>query len=132
MRIFVIAPQGTALYASPSGSDANPGTREAPLRTVAAAIAAAAPNGADVFLAGGTYAEDQFTLASGVSLFGGFDPSFTDRDPAANVTILSGGTTAMTGGGIGDVRVDGADDPERERHRRGASPTRSSCAARAA
>jgi len=110
VRITVTESDADIIFVSPGGSDSNPGTRTEPLRTVNAAVAAAAArgNGSDVRLAGGTYDETQFALASGVSLFGGYDASFSTRDPAAHPTVLSGGSTALVAApGVTDVRVDG-------------------------
>lgn len=107
VRITVRSDQAI-IYASPTGSDANPGTIAAPMQTVSAAVAAAAGNGAAVYLAGGTYTQAQFTLVSGVSLYGGFDAAFTNQDPAAHPTVLSGGSTALVAApGVSNVRVDG-------------------------
>jgi hypothetical protein len=95
------------VFVRPDGSDSNPGTQDAPLRTVAAAIAAAPARGGTVYLTQGTYAQDQFTLASGVNLYGGYDDTFQNRDPAVHVTVFSGGTTALLGEGVSSALVDG-------------------------
>ncbi|HET7499166.1 MAG TPA: Ig-like domain-containing protein, partial [Candidatus Eisenbacteria bacterium] len=97
----------TGVFVRPNGDDANAGTKEAPLRTVAAAIAAAPAHGGTVYLAKGTYSQDQFALASGVSLYGGYDDAFQNRDPAANVTVFSGGAIALLADGVSNARVDG-------------------------
>ncbi|MEZ5102732.1 MAG: DUF1565 domain-containing protein [Thermoleophilia bacterium] len=60
-----------AIYVSPRGKDAQPGTREAPKREISSAIAAAAP-GQPVLVAAGTYGE--VDLKTGVSVYGGYDP----------------------------------------------------------
>ncbi|HYJ34052.1 MAG TPA: Ig-like domain-containing protein [Candidatus Binatia bacterium] len=108
VQISVTGGGQAVIYVSPSGNDGNPGTREAPLQSVSAGLAAAAGGGADVYLAGGTYTQDQFALVSGVSLYGGFDASFANRDPAAHPSILSGGSTALVASpGVSNARVDG-------------------------
>ena len=53
-------PAGAALYVDPHGDDANPGTLERPLRSIAAAVArsagkASGPLGATILLRGGTH-----------------------------------------------------------------------------
>jgi hypothetical protein len=107
IRIYVSETE-TGIFVRPDGSDSNPGTRAAPLRTVAAAILAAAAGAGDVHVARGTYTQDEFVLLSGVSLYGGYDDQFQNRDPGAYPTILSGGVTAMTASaGVSGVRVDG-------------------------
>ncbi len=95
------------VYASPDGSDSNPGTREQPKQTIAAAIAAAAESDASVHLAQGIYGET-VALVGGVGLFGGFQAGSWNRDPALFPTIISGGTTAVTGSAeASEVRIDG-------------------------
>ena len=62
---------GRSLYVAPDGDDANPGTRQAPLRTIAAAAravadgSAAAAAGTTVRVAPGVYRENVRTTASG-------------------------------------------------------------------
>jgi hypothetical protein len=95
------------VFVSPNGSDSNPGTQDAPLQTVGAAIVAAPAHGGSVYLTQGTYTQDQFTLASGVSLYGGYDDTFQNRDPVAHPTVFSGGATALLVDGVSDARLDG-------------------------
>ncbi|MDP3218548.1 MAG: DUF1565 domain-containing protein, partial [Deltaproteobacteria bacterium] len=87
-----------AVFVSTRGNDAAPGTREAPKRTIGAAIAAATPTRFAVYIAGGTYSES-ITLASGVSLYGGYNDSGWTR-AASNVTTIDGGATAVRGAGL--------------------------------
>ncbi|HEV8128772.1 MAG TPA: Ig-like domain-containing protein [Candidatus Eisenbacteria bacterium] len=108
VRIFVTVTQSSGVYVRPDGSDSNPGTKDAPLQTLSAAIAKSGTGAGDVFIAGGTYTEGQFTLLSGVNLYGGYDATFQNRDPVASPTILSGGAIALTiSPGVSGVRVDG-------------------------
>ncbi len=69
-----------AIFASPTGNDANPGTKAKPKREIQAAIATVvAGNGRYVLVAFGAYGHVK--LASGVSIFGGYDPtSWVRRD----------------------------------------------------
>jgi hypothetical protein len=60
-----------SVYVSTNGSDEAPGTRDAPKRTVAAAIAQAQLLGYDVLVAAGEYGE-ALTLADGVTVAGGY------------------------------------------------------------
>ena len=60
---------GTVWYASPSGSDANPGSIGLPFRTIQRGVNAAAP-GDWVLVRGGTYDETVTTAAGGVTLAG--------------------------------------------------------------
>ncbi len=63
-----------AIFVSPRGNDANPGTREMPKRTIAAAVTMArmATPVKAVYAALGTYHET-VALAPGVSLYGGYN-----------------------------------------------------------
>lgn len=88
-----------AIFVSTRGNDMAPGTREAPKRTVQAGVTAAAPVGFAVYIAGGTYAES-VTLASGVSLYGGYNDTGWTRG-TSNITTIQGGTTAVRGAGLG-------------------------------
>lgn len=94
-----------ALYVSPNGNGSNPGTREAPLLTIQSAIdaAAAAGDGTDVYVAQGTYPES-LTLASEVSVYGGFDPVSWEFDPAAR-PVVEGSTVAVFGQAVSGVRI---------------------------
>ncbi|MEM1415975.1 MAG: DUF1565 domain-containing protein, partial [Myxococcota bacterium] len=79
---------GAALFVSVGGSDAAPGTRESPMRSLPAALRAAERAGKDVYLAAGTYESETLTLAEGVGIYGGFDPADWSR-PAASETVLA-------------------------------------------
>jgi hypothetical protein len=62
-----------AVFVSPAGDDANPGTMSLPLRTLGAAVTAAGGQRKDVYAAIGTYAEE-LRVVSGVSVYGGYSP----------------------------------------------------------
>jgi hypothetical protein len=64
-----------AVFVSPAGSDANPGTMSRPLLTLAAAAAAAQADSEDIYAAVGTYAEE-LRVTPGVSVYGGYGPSW--------------------------------------------------------
>src|SRR5262249_49638534 len=76
-----------AIFVAPNGKDTNPGTKAAPLRQIAAAVAAAAASGKDVYAAAGTY--DRAELASGVGIFGGYRAGDWSRSLAL-ATAISG------------------------------------------
>ncbi len=97
-RVWVLEDGDNALWVSPAGSDSNPGTRAEPLATIQAAIDAAdnGGQGADVYVAAGTYAES-LTLRSRVSVYGGFDPTTWARDINAYRPVVDGDTVAVHG-----------------------------------
>ncbi len=65
---------GGAIFVATSGSDTNSGTMTRPKRTIAAAVAHAAAVGKDVYVSHGVYTlSAPVTIASGVSIYGGYD-----------------------------------------------------------
>ena len=99
-------PLGT-IYVSESGDPGNAGTPTDPLDSVSSAIAIADGNGgASVFVAAGTY-DEELTLADGVDLYGGFDPSSWARDIVTNKTVLVNSTGDYTVIAHTDSTIDG-------------------------
>jgi len=95
------------IYVATSGSDLSPGTQAAPVKTISQGITLASGAGQPVFIAEGSYNET-VNLASGVSLFGGYDATTGwSRDPALHSTIVQGGTTAVVGDTDNNVTLDG-------------------------
>ncbi len=96
--------QVTRLYVDPSATGANAGVTWADAYTsLGNALTTAAGSGIaeEIWVVAGTYTPDQpggdrqksLNLVSGVKVYGGFDGAETslgERDPATNVTILSG------------------------------------------
>jgi hypothetical protein len=83
------------LYVHPDGSNGDPGTIDAPMRTIPWAIAqAVAQGGIDTIrVAQGDYAydygnDDHVVVADGVSLYGGYASDWSARDPWQHVTRL--------------------------------------------
>lgn len=66
------------VYVTTTGSDANPGTLAAPLRTIQAGLVRGAAEGKDVLVARGIY-EGPVAIVGGVDVFGGYRPDFRDR-----------------------------------------------------
>ncbi|WP_437954852.1 hypothetical protein WME76_25190 [Sorangium sp. So ce119] len=83
-----------AVFVAPTGSDANPGTRQAPKVSVMGGINEAVLTGkTQVYVSQGTYI-GRVTLSSGVSLYGGYDATAGwARSAASIVEIRSGSTT---------------------------------------
>ena len=107
VQINVMEDPERSLYVSPTGSDLNAGTRELPKRSVQAAIdeAAGRADGTDVYVAAGTYYES-LTLASGVSIYGGYEPSRWLRDPSQHGVTIAGGTTAVQGTNVSGLTLE--------------------------
>ena len=101
-------------HVHPEGNDGNSGLGwTMARRTVQSAIHSAAVGGGEVWVAAGTY-EERLRLGAYVHLFGGFsgtERSRSERNPAANPTILDGSSagTVLTsvGAGFGVSTVDG-------------------------
>jgi hypothetical protein len=74
-----------AIFASPKGKDANPGTKSKPKRQIQAAVAAAKPIGKDVYAATGAY--QRVTAAAGVGIYGGYQPENWARRLALETRI---------------------------------------------
>src|SRR5688572_26715125 len=67
-----------ALYVSRSGSDTAAGTKQAPMKSIAAAVIKASQSAPAlaVFVQGGAYPE-QVLMRAGVGVYGGFDETWT-------------------------------------------------------
>ncbi len=109
-----------AVFVSPLGSDANPGTSPAlPVRTVAYAVALAGALGRDVYAASGSYAEAQtLNLPDGVSIYGGFSAIDFRARSNGNITSLAVTqpiairvTNAGTNTVLDHLTISGADNP---------------------
>jgi hypothetical protein len=89
-----------AVFVSPTGNDANPGTKAKPKRQIQSALdAARATGGRVVLVAFGTYG--QVTLATGDSIYGGYDPTNwarRDRFPDGLATIEGSGHGVLAEG----------------------------------
>jgi hypothetical protein len=67
------------IFVTTTGSDANAGTLQEPMRTLQAAMERAWSEGKAVLVARGIY-DGPVNLLPGVSVFGGYAPDFADRD----------------------------------------------------
>jgi hypothetical protein len=77
-----------AVFASPTGNDANPGTMAQPKLTLNAAVSSAAPQGKDVYAAKGEYTQT-LNVATGVGVYGGYNPASSWSRSAANTTAVN-------------------------------------------
>ncbi len=108
VAINMLENKNNTIWVSPSGDDGNAGSRTAPMATVQAAINAAKAGGAgaDVYVAEGTYAES-ITLASDVSVYGGYTGANWFRDATVFITTIDGGPIAMRGVDTDNLTIDG-------------------------
>lgn len=82
-----------AIFVSPTGDDANRGTKQLPLKTLSAGISKAKAKGVSLVVGAGSYDVKGVTWQSGISIFGGFKTDFSGRNyrttDAANKTELT-------------------------------------------
>jgi hypothetical protein len=111
VQVNVMEDLAHAIFVSPLGDDLNNGTsRTTPVRTITTGIARAVTAGAgtDVYVVNGTYT-GSIGLASGVSIYGGYQSGTWLRDRDQYPTTITGGTSgiAVSGGNVTDVTLDG-------------------------
>ncbi len=75
-------------YVSPSGNNADPGTKAKPKRTIQAAVDACAV-GDQIWIAQGTFYEN-VVIGKAITLDGGYDPTFAKRLPDGYPTVIDG------------------------------------------
>ncbi len=86
-----------AIFVSPNGSDAWPGTMAQPKRNLPNAIDAAAAAGKNIYLAAGTYnLTTPLALKNGVSIYGGYNASTWARSAVDVPLIVASSSTAFT------------------------------------
>jgi hypothetical protein len=86
-----------AIFASPKGSDTNPGTKAKPKRQIQAAVTAASLTGRYVLAAAGSYSAVVVTTELGV--YGGYDQD-SWRRASSSVTSISGAPQGLTADGV--------------------------------
>jgi uncharacterized membrane protein YgcG len=110
VQINVMEDAAHAIFVSPLGDDLNTGaTRAAPVRTIITGVAraVAAGSGTDVYVVNGSY-DGSVELASGVSIYGGYQSGTWIRDIAANQTTITGTADfAVRGDGDNNLTLDG-------------------------
>jgi len=89
---------GGLIHVAPSGDDADSGDAQHPLKTIQAAVNAAAAAHTDVLAAVGTYNES-VSLVSNVQVTGGYDPA-SWTPVSSGVTTIVGGTQAIFAEGV--------------------------------
>lgn len=108
VHVTTLLDPARAIFVTSTGSDANPGTRDLPAKTIQQGIslASALGPGAGVYITDGFYNPLSVELVSNVSLFGGFSGADWSRDTSLP-TIVSGGPTAIRGVDVADVTLSG-------------------------
>jgi hypothetical protein len=76
-----------AIFASPQGNDANPGTKDKPKRQIQSAVLEASLRGRDVYAAVGEYGH--VDVETGVAVYGGYDASTWARRAGEPSTVIS-------------------------------------------
>ena len=83
-----------AVFASPSGNDANPGTKDRPKRQIEAALlTAAVTKKQSVYAAAGTYSRVE--IENGISIYGGYDPGNWSHRSTKLITTIAGSPEAI-------------------------------------
>jgi hypothetical protein len=93
--------EADAVFASPLGDDANPGTKTSPKRGIQAAVVAATAAGKDVYAAAGSYG--RVLAATGVGIYGGYDAETWARGPAFLTSITGAPEGILADGDTGVV-----------------------------
>lgn len=91
------AAQADVYHVSSTGLDTNDGLTWATAKKTIGAAITACPAGSEIWVAGGPAYVEQITLKSGVGLYGGFagtEAARTERNPAANPTIIDANAAA--------------------------------------
>jgi len=89
-----------------TGNNSNPGTKSSPKQTIQAGIDAAAAGGkSDVYISKGTYSTTTVILASGVSLYGGYDAAMGWKRSLSNLTRISSTATTAIASPPGNPRL---------------------------
>lgn len=100
ITIRVFEQTNGTLFVTPTGSDANSGTRMLPLKTLEAALSRAESNNSDIiYMTNGTYnSTSPIALVNGVSIYGGFTESdwFYSETPGTEIIVNSTTATAIT------------------------------------
>lgn len=91
LSVLPVGAQAADLYVSEKGENANPGTREKPMKDIDVA-AGKAKAGDTLHVAAGTYfgvrGKGYLEIKAPVTLLGGWDEAFARRDPIAHPTLI--------------------------------------------
>ncbi|HYO72230.1 MAG TPA: PE-PGRS family protein [Archangium sp.] len=98
---------GNAIFVDPNGQDSNAGTPEAPLKRLSVALRLAASQGKAIYLAQGTYDEEDLRMEQPVSIYGGYSGMASGWKRGREYVTRIGGksTTGFTVSGLMDADV---------------------------
>ena len=112
LELMVLEDPARAVFVSPFpiGSDLNAGTRAQPMVTIAHAVQRATAMGGDVYISGNPttfFTNNDLNLATGVSIYGGFDASWTRNagNPAGWPVLAS--FHPVRGEGVSNIVLEG-------------------------
>jgi hypothetical protein len=94
--------EAKAVFVSPRGNDANPGTKDKPKRQIHVAVTAAAMTGRYVLAATGSYGG--IVAATGVDIYGGYDQQSWSR-PSEGETEIVGSPEGVLAVGVQNVTL---------------------------
>jgi hypothetical protein len=108
VTVWILEDKAHHFWVKTSGDDAAPGTRAQPVATVQHAISLATAQGlgGDVYVAAGVYT-GSIAPTSGVSVYGGYDPTDWTRDLLVDDTEISGGPNAVSLIAADNLTLDG-------------------------
>lgn len=93
LYFIVEPPQGIYVAQTTGANDANAGTWNSPVRTIATGVARAVSSGlTEIYIGEGDYTETLDLIGTHLSLYGGYDATTWIRDTSAHPTSIHGGT----------------------------------------
>jgi plastocyanin len=96
----------SAIFVSPNGDDANPGTPQQPVLTMAQGLSRAQAAGkAAVYVAGGVYTVMTLNLLSGISIHGAYNKNDWSRSDSNITEIHSTSSTAIAASNMGGFLI---------------------------
>ena len=105
VAVIVVPDASKARFVRVDGDDSAAGTPQSPLATIGEAIEQLSGSGGSVHVGLGNFAG--FFLASGVSVFGGYDGLDWSRASKLELTTIEGGSTAVWGVDVSQLTLEG-------------------------
>jgi hypothetical protein len=105
IAVILVPDASKARFVHVDGDDSAAGSPQAPLATIGEAIEQLSAGGGSVHVGLGSF--DGFFLASGVSVYGGYDVVDWSRASKVDLTTIEGGSTAVWGVDVQELTLDG-------------------------